>query len=221
MDKGDTTKNKEKTAITAEVAVQPSESKQVANPAAQLAQHNSSIASNITTKKRFEVEIYDKITYGEPPMEQIKLEKVNFEKPVIIEASCKQDLQDFAEKLALCKQTFKIVRVLDDAPMQRQPQAPAAQYAQPQQVAYAQPALQAPLQKPKYYKVGDVEIKDDNGKIYQKQWLRLTEAEASNFRIINDKNNSIFNLKDRHIEMKKWVLVNSTDEDIDLEETMK
>lgn len=218
MDKGDTTKNKEKAAPAAEVAVQPSESKQVANTAAQLAQHNSSIASNIATKKRFEVEIYDQVTYGEPPMEQIKLEKVNFDQPVIIEASCKKDLQDFAEKLSLCKQTFKIVRVLDDV---KPPQAPAAQHAASTTQQMAQPAPQAPLQKPKYYKVGDVELKDDNGKIYQKQWLRLTEAEASNFRIINDKNNSIFNLKDRHIEMKKWVLVNSTDEEIDLEETMK
>jgi len=50
-------------------------------------------------------------------MEQIKLEKVHYDNPVIIEASCKKDLQDFAEKLALCKQTFKIVKVLDDAPV--------------------------------------------------------------------------------------------------------
>lgn len=50
--------------------------------------------------------------------------------------------------------------------------------------------------------------------------MRLTDSEASNFRIINDKTNSIFNLKDRHIEMKKWVLVDSTDDATDLEEIM-
>lgn len=178
---------------------------------------------NTVTKKRFEVEIYDKVAYGEPPMEQIKLEKVKYDEPVIIEATCKKDLQDFAAKLALCQQTFKIVKVLDDVvvPVSNNNSSnvsqPSSTTNQPTNTQ-----TQAVRQKPKYYKVGDVEIKDDNGVIYQKQWLRLTEAEASNFRIINDKTNSIFNLKDKHIEMKKWVLVKSSeDETADLEESLK
>ena len=69
-----------------------------------------------TIKKKFEVEIFDKISVGEPPYENIQLQKVFYEKPVIIEASSKNDLQDFAEKLKLCNQTFKIVRVIDDVP---------------------------------------------------------------------------------------------------------
>ena len=189
-----------------------------ANPSAT---NNAQVAQQTQVKapvkKRFQVDIFDQITYGEPPMEQIKLEKVHYDNPVIIEATCKKDLQDFAEKLALCKQTFKIVKVLDDVPMQQT----AVQHTPQIQQNVQQPQVAQVRQKPKYYKVGDIELKDDNGKIYQKQWLRLTDAEASNFRIINDKTNSIFNLKDRHIEMKKWVQVDSTDETTDLEESLK
>ena len=53
-------------------------------------------------KKRFEVDIYNKIVSGEGPMEQTHLEKVHYDKPVIIEATSEKDLKDFAEKLAIC-----------------------------------------------------------------------------------------------------------------------
>lgn len=35
-------------------------------------------------------------------MEQTHLEKVHYDKPVIIEAASEKDLKDFAEKLAIC-----------------------------------------------------------------------------------------------------------------------
>ena len=70
----------------------------------------------------------------------------------------------------------------------------------------------------KYYKVGDVEIKEENGHLYQKQWLRLSPAEASNFRIVSDSNNKIVAMKGRHIEAKKWVKIeNANGEQIDSE----
>ena len=55
--------------------------------------------------------------------------------------------------------------------------------------------------------ITDIEIKDDNGKIYQKQWMKLTNTEASNFRLVSDKNNAIASSNGKHLEMKKWVLV--------------
>ena len=72
------------------------------------------------TKKKFEVEIYDKVSVGEPPYDRIELQKVMMEKPVIIEASSKKDLDEFAEKLELCQQTFKIVRVIEEQPVSKQ-----------------------------------------------------------------------------------------------------
>ena len=77
--------------------------------------------------------------------------------------------------------------------------------------------------KSKYYKVGDIEIKDDNGKIYQKQWMKLSDSEASNIRVVNDKNNALVNLNGKHIEMKRWILVETSDADdsSQLEENLK
>ena len=166
--------------------------------------------------------------------------KVRYDKPLIVEVTSPKELQD---KLALykdCGQMAKVVREIDPPTkeqiaaaqqqatlaVQQQMQAPIVQAA-PQQVAIQQPILQAAPQpirtrKPKYYKVGDIEIKDDNGKIYQKQWMKLTNAEASNFRLVSDKNNAIANMNGKHLEMKKWVLVQNSEEDesTQLEESM-
>ena len=166
--------------------------------------------------------------------------KVRYDKPLIVEVTSPKELQD---KLALykdCGQMAKVVREIDPPTkeqiaaaqqqvtlaVQQQMQSPTVQAA-PQQVAIQQPILQAvsqPIQtrKPKYYKVGDIEIKDDNGKIYQKQWMKLTNAEASNFRLVSDKNNAIANMNGKHLEMKKWVLVQNSEEDesTQLEESM-
>ena len=183
------------------------------------------------TKKKFEVEIYDKVSVGEPPYDRIELQKVMMEKPVIIEASSKKDLDEFGEKLELCQQTFKIIRVIEEQPVSKQ----NVSITKPQQnipltnnTVNVQPIVNSNIKerkveicsepiikksKPRFFKVGDIELKDDNGKIYQKQWIRLTDIEASNLRIINDKTNAIFNLNGKHIEMKKWILVDSTDEE--------
>ena len=165
--------------------------------------------------------------------------KVRFDKPLIIEVTSLKELQD---KLALykdCGQMAKVVREIDPPTkeqiaaqqqvtlaVQQQMQAPIV-HAASQQVAIQQPILQAAPQhiqtrKPKYYKVGDIEIKDDNGKIYQKQWMKLTNTEASNFRLVSDKNNAIASMNGKHLEMKKWVLVQNSEEDesTQLEESM-
>lgn len=68
--------------------------------------------------------------------------------------------------------------------------------------------------KPKFYNIGGIEIKNDNGAIYQKQWVRLSNEEASNFRIVNDKNNMIVNLTGKHIEARKWILVEDSGNDM-------
>lgn len=175
--------------------------------------------NNVPTKKRFEVEIYDKISVGDPPYDKTQLQKVFYEKPVIIEAASKKELDDFGAQLALCNQVFKIVRVLDDVPQAKPTQNIAPQQTQPNNIqnniqnnTKQQVEQTVEKRKPKFYKIGNIEIKDDNGKIYQKQWLKLTDEEMSNFRIVNNKNNAVVNLKDKSIEMKRWVLVENTDD---------
>ena len=59
-------------------------------------------------------------------------------------------------------------------------------------------------------------MKYDGDKVYQKQWMKLTPTEASNFRVVNDSNNKIVNLSGKHIEAKRWMLIEenaSTGED--------
>lgn len=60
---------------------------------------------------------------------------------------------------------------------------------------------------PKFFQVGGIKCKMENGKLYQKQWMRLTDNEADEIRIVSDKNNKICPLTNKHIEILKWVLV--------------
>lgn len=69
--------------------------------------------------------------------------------------------------------------------------------------------------KVKIIMIGDVEVKYDGDKVYQKQWIKLTASESANFRIVNDSNNKIFSLAGKHIEAKKWVQVEETTENDD------
>lgn len=52
--------------------------------------------------------------------------------------------------------------------------------------------------------------------------MRLTDAEASNIRVVDDKTNRTVNLKGKHIEMKRWVKVetHSSDDIAALEESL-
>ena len=177
-----------------------------------------------TKKRKFEIEVYDEIQVGEN-IDNIQLQKVVMERPVIIEAGSKKELDDLAAKFKLCKQRMKIVRVLDDdgnaVPLK---QAFAQQAQAPIQVQQQVPQVQTVVQqasvikqKPRFYSVGGIEIKDDNGKIYQKQWMKLSEKEAQNFRLVNDANNKIASMNGKHLEMKRWVAVETSNEDDGLE----
>ena len=71
-----------------------------------------------------------------------------------------------------------------------------------------------PSTTPKFFKVGNIECKIENGKVYQKQWMRLSDTEMNNYRIVSDKNNKISTLKDKHIEMLKWVISEDNTENV-------
>ena len=115
-----------------------------------------------TKKRKFEIEVYDEIQVGEN-IDNIQLQKVVMEHPVIIEAGSKKELDDIAAKFKLCKQRIKIVRVLDDdgnaVPLKQAFAQQAQASTQVQQASVIK-------QKPRFYSVGGIEIKDDNGKIY-------------------------------------------------------
>lgn len=60
---------------------------------------------------------------------------------------------------------------------------------------------------PRYFNIGGVECKMENGKIYQKQWMRILGTEVGNYRLISDSNNREISMNGKHLEVLKWVLI--------------
>ena len=165
-------------------------------------------------------------------------------RPIIIEVADKAEFMELQKQYAMCDQRIKVIREIDpfvDEPNNsKAPAIPQNNQAIPVQptsssvdpmpspqttVIQIPVATTSPLPvsiektvkpKPKIVTIGDIEVKYDGDKVYQKQWMKLTPTEASNFRVVNDSNNKIFNLSGKHIEAKRWMLVEekaSTSED--------
>lgn len=188
------------------------------------AENKSAISQSVSTARKFEIELYEEVT-NDNTGEVTSFKKVKTDEPIYITANSSAELKSYAQKFAVCGQRMKIVREINLAPTKADTKNNIVQSqttAQTQTVEQQKPVVvQAPEKhEVKYYRIGGIDIKDDNGKIYQKQWMRLTDAESKNIRIVNDKNNALVNLNGKHIEMMKWTLVeNSTDDDnISLEE---
>lgn len=136
----------------------------------------------------------------------------------------------------MCDQRIKVIREIDpfvDEPDQaKAPMIPQNNRAVPMMpnetsrecTSSASHAVEAQhsavhaKSKPKIVTIGDMQVKYDGDKVYQKQWVQLTAAEASNIRVVNDANNKIFPLNGKHIECRKWVVVeedrNEDDDDV-------
>lgn len=161
-------------------------------------------------KNKYEIEIYDEDLQDNG---QVALKCIGIQ---TVEASSPKELISLYK---MCGQQIKILREIPGKPVeqkpitQSQPQTNIKQITQPVQQQIKQIPPQYNLvatekaKSPVYYKIGDIEIKNDNGKIYQRQWIKLTDTESSNLRLINTKTNKIINLNDKHFEMKKWILV--------------
>ena len=174
--------------------------------------------------REFELEVFD-MTIDDRTGKQIP-QRVSYSQPIIVKAFSKAELNGKLQLYRSCDQIARVVREIPGklAPLSeqkaQQPVPPSAQAGlpfpvQPNQTTKSAP--QAPLQavpvQPQYFKIGDIEIKIENGQSYQKQFVALTEAEAKNIRIVDDKTNRVINLNGKHIEMKKWIQVQSTSTD--------
>ena len=167
--------------------------------------------NSATKKRKFEIAVYDENLRDDG---QIELKAVPMTEPLYIEAETKEEFAEIINTYKQCGQQVKILREIDPQPRlqtQNKPKVISAQIGQVQQ------EIQPERRKPVVFKVGDVEVKEDNGKIFQKQWMRLTDKEAANFRIVNTSNNKIVNLNGKHIEMKRWVEVKNSEDDIGIE----
>ena len=165
--------------------------------------------------------------------------------PVIVEVADKRELTEVQKQYAMCDQKIKVIREID--PFDDVKPAPSAipqnnqaipvdintlqqGAVRPESAAYSHVLQQRTESqqlvtkesivrpKPKIVTIGDMQVKYDGDKVYQKQWVKLNSNEATNFRIVNDSNNKIVPLNGKHIECKRWVIVeedsNEPEEDV-------
>ena len=154
-------------------------------------------------------------------------------RPNIVEIADKKEFMDLQRQYAICGQRIRIIREIEpfndpkpssgkapDIPQNNkaipvQPTSSTSTAIKPtltEETAVSIPAQTVDIAiaakpKPKIVTIGDIEIKYDGDKIYQKQWMKLSPSEASNFRVVNSTNNKIVNLNGKHIEAKRWILV--------------
>lgn len=175
--------------------------------------------------RKFELEVFDEDLKDDGTVE---LKPVKSERAIIVEVATPEELKTVLTQYRMCGQVAKIVREIDPPPApppQAQQIAPAAYQQTPmQQMAPQMAPRMMPIQtsahavqqvkpKPKIVTIGDMQVKYDGDKVYQKQWVKLNSAEAANFRVVNDSSNKIVSLAGKHIEAKKWILVEETADD--------
>lgn len=61
--------------------------------------------------------------------------------------------------------------------------------------------------EPKYLTVSGIKVKIVGDEIFQKQWIRASDEEAEAFRVIAEKTNRVVSMKDRHVEIEKWIKI--------------
>lgn len=87
------------------------------------------------------------------------------------------------------------------------------------------PAINAPSKQPtyvkvqqpkevKYFNICGTDCKLEDGKIYQKQWVKILGNEISQYRLISDSNNKEISMNGKHLEMLKWILVQEENNEV-------
>lgn len=165
-------------------------------------------------KRKFEIAVYNEDLQDDG---SIALKPVAMSEPLIIEAASKAEFNELIKIYRDCGQQVKIIREIDPPAQQISPQHEKLKIKAPQQNQISDQQEKIERRKPVIFRVGDIEVKEDNGIIYQKQWMRLTDKEAANFRIVNTANNKLVSLNGKHIEMKRWVKVEKSEDDSTIE----
>ena len=210
---------------------------QAANPAVTLPNGDPLPPSLIDERKKnvrlrkFEIQVFNEDLQDDGTV-QLKPEKTD--RAIILEVATPEELKMALQQYRMCGQVAKIVREIDPplqaaTPTQASQLAaaaptPNAQYQQvvfPQvssrndglQMCEAASALSQPKAKPKIVTIGDMQVKYDGDKVYQRQWVKLNATEAANFRVVHDSSNKIMPMIGKHIEAKRWVRVEETSDD--------
>lgn len=178
--------------------------------------------------RKFEIQVFNEDLQDDGTV-QLKPEKSD--RAIVLEVATPEELKMALQQYRMCGQIAKIVREIDPPPAQAPAlvQASQANAEVPMPSAQYQPAIfpqistrndgpqmvaaPQPKAKPKIVTIGDMQVKYDGDKVYQRQWVKLNATEAANFRLVNDSSNKIVSMTGKHIEAKRWVRVEETSED--------
>ena len=178
--------------------------------------------------RKFEIQVFNEDLQDDGTV-QLKPEKTD--RAIVLEVATPEELKMALQQYRMCGQIAKIVREIDPPPQTAvTTQAPQLATAAPMPNAQYQPevfqqvlsrsdrlqmavAPASPKAKPKIVTIGDMQVKYDGDKVYQRQWVKLNATEAANFRVVHDSSNKIMSMAGKHIEAKRWVRVEETSED--------
>lgn len=179
--------------------------------------------------RQFELQVFDEDLNDDGT---IKLKPVRYDQAVIVEASSKQQLNDILVQYRACGQVAKVVREVTPPEILKEMMAKkteldntvAAVVNQPKHNNTSEVKMMQKEEKlvdekptsktkPKIVTIGDMQVKYDGEHVYQKQWVKLNVNEASNFRVVSDSSNKIVSLTGKHIEARRWILVEETKDD--------
>ena len=184
----------------------------------QEAQQNKTCEENNKPLRKFEIQVLNEDVQDDGT---IRYKPQHYDEPVVIQASSKEEFMEIVQNFKECGQQIKIIRELTPAKaVSQQPFSDnfSDNVGSTEQLK-AKSVRQSPSsdvkQKPRIFKIGDIEVKDDNGVLYQKQWVTLTPKEAASIRIVSDTSNKIVDLKGKHIEMRRWIKVENIENETD------
>lgn len=75
-----------------------------------------------------------------------------------------------------------------------------------QQMKFQQNTTEAP----KFFEIGGVKCKLENGRMYQEQWVRV---DSTKYRLIADSTNKVVSMNGKHLETLKWIQIENTEGD--------
>lgn len=181
--------------------------------------------------RKFEIQVFNEDLQDDGTV-QLKPEKTD--RAIVLEVATPEELKMALQQYRMCGQIAKIVREIDPPPQDVAPtQAQQLTTAAPAPNVQCQPVVVQPVSsrsdglqtctvatalpqlktKPKIVTIGDMQVKYDGDKVYQRQWVKLNATEAANFRVVHDSSNKIMSMTGKHIEAKRWVRVEETSED--------
>jgi hypothetical protein len=170
-------------------------------------------------KHKLEIQIFD-IDYEDAdknngmPFKRPVRNDIDGGTPPIIEVADREEFLSLKRQYEMCGQTIEVIREIDPFDDSSSETSAPAKAASPRHASSSSPACSRPIaqasvqrSKPKIITIGDISVKYDGDKVYQKQWVKLTSQEAKNFRVVSDNNNKIINMNDKHLEAQRWVMI--------------